>query len=236
MTADNPSRRIIALLAVVGVVLAGAIALGTWRPWAPIAEAPAVAAPQQPVAPLPAALALPEDPEVLIFGDSWTYGSAATDPAGGYAYRVGEKLGWRTTVDGGRGSGYLKPGIDGPSYGDRIAALGERGLHPDLVVLQGSINDRRQDLDGYDAAVTAAWDELAATFPEAQIVVLGPAPHVLPVASGIPQLDRSLAALAEARGWWYISGDRRGSAAGHAGHAGGRSARRTLISSISTPP
>ena len=48
---------------------------------------------------------------MLVFGDSWTYGSAASLPTLGYAYVLGERLGWETTVDGVRGSGYLKPGL-----------------------------------------------------------------------------------------------------------------------------
>ena len=121
----------------------------------------------------PAALALPEQPRVLVFGDSWTYGSAASLPTLGYAYVLGERLGWETTVDGVRGSGYLKPGLDGGSYGERIAAL-DPALDPDLVIVEGSINDRRLPATGYRDAVTAAWDALAALCPEAAIVILGP--------------------------------------------------------------
>ena len=120
----------------------------------------------------PAALALPEQPRVLVFGDSWTYGSAASLPTLGYAYVLGERLGWETTVDGVRGSGYLKPGPDGGSYGERIAAL-DPALDPDLVIVEGSINDRRLPATGYRDAV-AAWDALAALYPEAAIVILGP--------------------------------------------------------------
>jgi len=154
------------------------------------------------VAPTP--LVLPEHPDVLVFGDSWTYGSAASEVTRGYAYVLAELLDGRTVVDGVRGSGYLTPGIDGPSFGERIAAL-DPALDPDLVILQGSINDRAQGAEGYREAVTAAWDALAATYPEAAIVVLGPAPHILPVEAGTARIDQDLAALAGARGWWYIS-------------------------------
>lgn len=154
------------------------------------------------IEPLPVTLG--ENPTVLIFGDSWTYGSAASDPALGYAYVVAERAGWTSIVDGVRGSGYLKPGIDGPSFGDRIAAL-DPELDPDLVIVQGSINDRRQGAAGYAEAVGAAWDRLAATFPEARIVILGPAPQVLPIESETARIDRDLSTLAGARGWWYIS-------------------------------
>lgn len=176
-----------------------------WRPWLGPA-APVAAAAGDTVAttidPLP--LTLGENPTVLIFGDSWTYGSAASDPALGYAYVVADRAGWTTVVDGVRGSGYLKPGIDGPSFGDRIAAL-DPSLDPDLVIVQGSINDRKQGASGYADAVDAAWDQLEATFPGARIVILGPAPQVLPIESETARIDRDLASLAGARGWWYIS-------------------------------
>ncbi|WP_426183802.1 SGNH/GDSL hydrolase family protein [Microbacterium sp. TWP3-1-2b2] len=181
-----------------------AVVLGVWRPWvaAPI-ESPVLAS-EKVVTVAPAPLVLPEHPHVLVFGDSWTYGSAASDPTLGYAYVLSELMGAETTVDGVRGSGYLKPGLDGPAFGERIAAL-DPAIDPDLVIIQGSINDRASGAAGYREAVTAAWDALAATYPDATIVVLGPAPHELPVAAATARIDQDLAALAGGRGWWYIS-------------------------------
>lgn len=201
----RPSRRratwAVATLAV-AVLAVGASLI--WRPWvstsAPVARGTGDAVAAVAAAPLN----LGENPTVLIFGDSWTYGSAASEPSLGYAYVVAEKAGWTTVVDGVRGSGYLKPGLDGPAFGERIAAL-DPALDPDLVIVQGSINDRRQGAAGYREAVTAAWDALSATYPEARIVVLGPAPQVLPVEAETARIDRDLADLAGARGWWYIS-------------------------------
>ena len=193
------------------------------RPWLPIAGAAlAVAAvctlallrpspaPDTPIAgadaapAAPAALALPPHPRVLVFGDSWVYGTAADVPAQGFAYLLADRLDAETIVDGVRGSGYLKPGLDGPAYGERIAAL-DPALAPDLVLIEGSINDRRLYPVGYREAVTAAWDALAARYPDATVVVLGPAPQVLPVERATALIDRDLARLAAARGWWYVS-------------------------------
>ncbi len=193
-------------LPLVGVALAVAVvcAVAAWRPWvspsAPVAAADAASA----VTVAPAPLALPENARVLIFGDSWVYGSAAIAPTLGFAYLIGETRGWETVVDGIRGSGYLKPGIDGGAYGERIASLDPQ-LDPDLVIVEGSINDRRLPAKGYRDAVTVAWDALQALYPEAQIVILGPAPQVLPVEKATARIDADLSALAASRGWWYVS-------------------------------
>ena len=192
---------------VIAVILAvAAVALGVWRPWVSVPSTPpaGAAAGGEAVTIAPVPLLLPEHPTVLVFGDSWTYGSAATEPTLGYAYVLAGLLDGETIVDGVRGSGYLKPGIDGPAFGERIAAL-DPTLTPDLVILQGSINDRAQGAAGYREAVTAAWDAMAAKYPEATIVVLGPAPHELPVGTETARIDTDLGDLAAARGWWYIS-------------------------------
>jgi hypothetical protein len=181
--------------------VAAVCAIAFVRPWA--ADAPPVAAPEDAVV-APAPLLLPEQPRVLVFGDSWVYGSAATEPTKGFAYLLRDVAGWDTVVDGVRGSGYLKDGIDGPSYGVRISAL-DPALAPDLVILEGSINDRRLHPAGYAEAVTAAWDTLVAIYPSAQIVVLGPAPQVLPIEPATARIDRDLATFAAERGWWYVS-------------------------------
>src|SRR5690606_34933003 len=149
-------------------------------------------------------LTIPERARVLVFGDSWTWGQSAVVPTRGYAYVLGRERGWDVIVDGVRGSGYLRPGIDGGTYGERIAAL-DPGLDPDLVIVQGSINDRREDLAELHAAVTDAWDALADLYPDAEIVVFGPAPHVLPTERAVARIDRELAELAALRGWVHIS-------------------------------
>ncbi|OAN43512.1 SGNH/GDSL hydrolase family protein [Microbacterium sp. H83] len=208
MTPASTRRRLPLAGVSIAVVLAfAAVVLGVWRPWvsAPSsAPAGAAASGESVAAVAPAPLILPEHPTVLVFGDSWTYGSAATEPTQGYAYVLADLLDGETIVNGVRGSGYLKPGLDGPAFGERIAAL-DPALAPDLIVMQGSINDREQGVAGYRDAVNAAWDALSATYPDATIVVLGPAPHELPVGAGTARIDTDLRELAGARGWWYIS-------------------------------
>lgn len=208
MKAPSARRRLpVAGLAVAVILALAAVVLGVWRPWVPMPSSAAVSAEaseQEAVEIAPAPLLLPEHPTVLVFGDSWTYGSAATDPTLGYAYRLADLIDGETIVNGVRGSGYLKPGLDGPAFGERIAAL-DPTLTPDLIILQGSINDRAQGEAGYGEAVTAAWDAMAEKYPEATIVILGPAPHELPVGAETARIDVDLGELAAARSWWYIS-------------------------------
>ncbi|TQJ32595.1 SGNH/GDSL hydrolase family protein [Microbacterium sp. SLBN-146] len=188
-------------LGIIALAVALVCVLGAARPWA---SGPAPVAAPVDAAPAPAPLALPDDATVLIFGDSWVYGAAAITPTRGFAYLTGETLGWQTIVDGVSGSGYLKPGLTGPAYPERIAAL-DPGIDPDLIIVEGSINDRRLPAEGYRETVNAAWNALAEKYPDARIVIMGPAPQVLPVEKATARIDQDLAELAAARGWWYIS-------------------------------
>ncbi|MFE7846528.1 SGNH/GDSL hydrolase family protein [Microbacterium sp. NPDC057407] len=178
-------------------------ALGVWRPWI-TPSAPVAAQDESLPVIAPAPLALPENPRVLIFGDSWVYGSGADVPSNGFAYRLSENLGWDTVVDGVRASGYLRAGLDGGSYVERVADL-DPELDPDLIIVEGSINDRLLHPNGYRDAVATVWDTLAALYPEATVVILGPSPQVLPVEPGTAAIDKDLSRYAAARGWWYIS-------------------------------
>lgn len=203
MPLPQPTRRRRTALMIVGALaVAFTVILGISRPWMPPAETAPIAAAQDGIS--PAALALPENPTVLVFGDSWTYGSAATLPTQGYAYLLADLIHGQTVVDGVRGSGYQKPGLDGPDYLTRIRAL-DAGIDPDLIILEGSINDRRENAAAFPAAVNAAWNALTAEFPDVPIVVLGPAPHELPVGASTERIDHDLSVLSAERAWWYIS-------------------------------
>ncbi|WP_156760130.1 SGNH/GDSL hydrolase family protein [Microbacterium karelineae] len=144
------------------------------------------------------------DPSLLVFGDSWTVGLASSTPTGGYAYLTGELLGWDTTVDGENGSGYLRPGEFGGLYGSRVVQL-DPDLDPEIVVVQGSINDRGENLDRLSGAAQSVWRALEALYPDAELVVLGPAPSTIPVADTVGRIDRVLSRLAEREGVTYIS-------------------------------
>jgi lysophospholipase L1-like esterase len=186
------------------VVVVALCALLIARPWEPLETPAAASGGTEAQASGSAPLVLRPGARVLVFGDSWVYGAAAIKPTLGFAYLLADKLDVHTIVDGVRGSGYLKAGMDGPAYGPRIAAL-DPALDPALIIVEGSINDRHRYPTGYRAAVTKAWNALQATYPHAQIVILGPAPQVLPIEKGTQQIDITLRELAAARQWPYLS-------------------------------
>lgn len=208
MSAPGRPRRRLRLALAGAAVAVGAVAavsaVAMLRPWSVPVQPPVAADDSAADAVIPGPLVIPDGARVLVFGDSWVYGSAASAPTLGFAYLLADELGVETIVDGVRGSGYLRPGIDGPAYGERIAAL-DPGLAPDVVIVEGSINDRRLYPEGYRDAVAAAWDALEARYPDAAIVVLGPAPQALPVEKATRAIDEDLRELAATRGWWYIS-------------------------------
>ncbi|MFJ6679996.1 SGNH/GDSL hydrolase family protein [Microbacterium sp. NPDC091382] len=189
-------------LGVVAAGVAAIVAVSAWQPWRtpPTAEAASAVGAVADVEPL----SIPADAKVLVFGDSWTYGAAATVPTDGYAYRLGRLSGWNVTVDGVRGSGYMKPGRDGPDFRRRAEALDPSTAY-DLIIIQGSINDDQQGERGYREAVDATWDTFERLFPTAQIVIFGPTPHEFPVNEGTARIDSDLEAAAASRHWWYIS-------------------------------
>lgn len=76
-------------------------------------------------------------PRLTFLGDSWTSGSGAT-ALRGFAVRTGEELGWEYQVLGVGGSGYTQLG-GGATYAQRIDRTVQ--TNPDVVVVQGSLND-----------------------------------------------------------------------------------------------
>jgi lysophospholipase L1-like esterase len=110
---------------------------------------------------------------VTFVGDSWTRGAGATDGRG-YAVLTGERLGWSYSVLGVGGSGYTRrgPGEHGSTFGERIDAAVATGA--DVIVVQGSLNERRGTLtDLAPAAVETLTRLRAEAAPETDVLVIG---------------------------------------------------------------
>ncbi|QHC59347.1 SGNH/GDSL hydrolase family protein [Rathayibacter sp. VKM Ac-2760] len=129
-----------------------------------------------PAAAPPDPIALPAQPRVLVFGDSYTAGFGATDPeTDGFARVLPRYLpGWDLAVEGVGSTGYLKAGNDGQgTFLQRIERL-SYGDEFQLVVLQGGSNDQNVENAGLAEAVDATVTALRSRFPSAQLVMLGP--------------------------------------------------------------
>jgi lysophospholipase L1-like esterase len=141
----------------------------------------------------------------VIFGDSWTQGAAAARPELGYAHLTAQKFGWDNQVLGGSGTGYLNPGSTNiGTFSQRIAKLPE-DASVQLVIMQGSVNDQYRDLKLLPGAAKQAIQAMQAKFPQAHLVVLGPAPNVVPVDPTLLRIDNDLQSVTAAAKVTYIS-------------------------------
>jgi len=119
--------------------------------------------------------ATPGAPFVSFIGDSWTAGAGATDRMG-YAHLTGRMLGWTHRVLGIGGSGYVRGGRPGVPFDERIAAA--MAGKPDVVVIQGSINERKTPSGVLAPAVADTLGRLVrAAGPDTVVLVVG-ASHV----------------------------------------------------------
>jgi lysophospholipase L1-like esterase len=115
----------------------------------------------------PAALV---EPRVAFIGDSWTEGIGAT-ALEGYAVVTAERLGWDAEVLGVGGSGYVARGR-GSTFEQRVDRA--VAFDPDVVVVQGSINERATDLGVLASAAERTLDELRDKVDDdARILVVG---------------------------------------------------------------
>ncbi|MDV6304452.1 acyltransferase family protein, partial [Rhodococcus cerastii] len=125
-------------------------------------------------------LTIPENPQVLIMGDSYTEGYAAADQLEqGWARLVVKRLGGIGIVDGVGGTGWTwgggDTGTDPLKYSDRIARIAAEGsLKPDVLWIQGGQNDYRADPETLSNTVVATIEQARAAWPNVQVVVMGP--------------------------------------------------------------
>jgi lysophospholipase L1-like esterase len=167
----RPSRRAVAASGIAGALLiATLVTLGIGGSGAVPGAAAAAPAP-----PVPAPAVEQETPRVTFVGDSWTEGFGAT-ALRGYAVLTGEQLGWDYDLLAIGGSGYSLRGVagQGATYAervDRVVAIGA-----DVIVVQGSLNERNSTREALAAAALAALAGLRAEAdPATRIVVLGAA-------------------------------------------------------------
>lgn len=121
---------------------------------------------------------------VLIIGDSYVAGSVANDGPEWPDLLHGE-YGWTIVQNAVGGVGYLRtsPDIatDGP-YGTQLRSF--HGVDPDVVVLEGGLNDIIFPVNEMEAAMRELAQDVASQWPDAQLVMLSqaaPTPAMLSV-------------------------------------------------------
>jgi lysophospholipase L1-like esterase len=140
-------------------------------------------------------------PEVVFLGDSWTVGVGATGERG-YAPLAAERLGWEYELLGISGSGYLARGAASP-YADRVDEA--VGLEPDLLVVQGSLNDSGADPEQLDRATAETLDRLRATAGDGTAILVVGAPDTPGTDPAvIARINSGIAAAAAAAGLPFV--------------------------------
>jgi lysophospholipase L1-like esterase len=126
------------------------------------------------------AIALPDEPVLLILGDSYTAGDGADQPDQGWAYLVANALGYPTNIDGVGGTGFAWGGGAqdelGGEYELRLQQIAASpSFVPNVLILQGGQNDAQiPNAEEIKAATTRTILAARRFWPEVQVVVLGP--------------------------------------------------------------
>jgi lysophospholipase L1-like esterase len=139
---------------------------------------------------------------VAIVGDSWTVGFGATGHIG-YAQRTVQMLGWDWRNLGVSGSGYSVGGPYDNQYEERIDDVVTS--RPDVVVVQGSLNERTSTPAKLREAADRTLAELRDDIdPSVPIVVVG-ASYAPGVPSGtIDWINAAIAAAAAGAGLPFV--------------------------------
>jgi lysophospholipase L1-like esterase len=141
----------------------------------------------------------------MIFGDSWTQSTGATCPQTGYAARLAAAFGWVADVQGFGGTGFVAKGVIDADYLTRLEALPR--TTPALVLVQGGLNDARESASEQDelTAARGVLDFLARTYPDAEVVLLGPPQTQVVDPAVVSGIDRALSQAAGEHQVPYLS-------------------------------
>ncbi|WNM24914.1 GDSL-type esterase/lipase family protein [Demequina capsici] len=186
---------------------------------ADVSPSAAAPAPVVTVTPSPPPLAgVPEDvtepltpPVALFIGDSYSYGTGASDDEHRWTTRVAQIEGWEEVNHAYGGTGYISlsnvcaPDLC-PAYSEAIDEAVADGVQPAIVVIAGGQNDTDEWLAGVDvvAAIQETYEKARAEFPHAWIIAVGPS-WIGDVQDWQVDFDQAVQDAAAAVGASYIS-------------------------------
>lgn len=137
---------------------------------------------------------------IVVLGDSYSAGAFLADPLHeAWPVVMGERLHATVIIDGIGGTGFTNGGYCGD---DAYATRADRvlSIEPDLVVVEGGLNDA----DAPPAEITAAAAEVLDELSGTPVVLVGPTNA--PAKPAAPQVDAALAqACREADDCRYVS-------------------------------
>lgn len=146
---------------------------------------------------------VPDNPNVLIVGDSFTASWGAAAEIDGWAHVAGTQMDATPLIDGVPGTGFAWGGGAnnevGQQFSVRIRAIAsEQTFKPDALILQGGQNDINiGDDPAVTEAVVSTVSEAREVWPGIQIIIMGPsAPE--PLASTLKETNAAVSAGAAA--------------------------------------
>ena len=136
-----------------------------------------ITAPAPAMTPGPTASAERGQPRALFFGDSYFVGGGCSpDAKQGMANLAGTELGYRTTVRGAGGTGFVaaNPDYDLPPYLEQIQDGALDLPNPKLVVIEGGSNDVGRPVGQVRKNARKILRIAAHKYPRALLVLVGP--------------------------------------------------------------
>lgn len=153
----------------------------------------------------PVASASPGQPVAAFYGDSYTRGTGASDPALRWSSRICEERGWAE----------LNPSVDGLGYVINRGLIGEDLVEaivaeePDIVIVTMGLNDNFAMPDRAAELEEAIRDDLA-TFaeelPDARLIVVEPFWHLDERPASVGTINDWVESAAQDAGADYIAG------------------------------
>jgi lysophospholipase L1-like esterase len=144
-------------------------------------------------------------PVAAFLGDSYTWGWGITERSRRWSTLVAHQMGWEERNFGVGGTGYSTYSDKGQAYryrADEITAVA-----PNIVVVSGGVNDRRDiasDREAVVEAVEQTYENLREHLPRARIIAVGPT-FLDQVTPDLIALDEAVRGAARDVGADYVS-------------------------------